>query len=94
MAGRSVPLEDIQASPRNALRAQRVDQGLGIHDRPAPDVDEIAVRTERGEHVRADEVPRPAPPGAAATRKSAHVASSMKFSEIAIGEPATAARLW
>src|SRR5262249_10338483 len=31
------PLEDIQTSPRNALCTQRVDQGLGIHDRPAPD---------------------------------------------------------
>src|SRR5262245_661262 len=50
------PLEDIQASPRYALRVQRVEQGLGIHDRPAPDVDEIAMRAERGEHVRVDEV--------------------------------------
>ena len=53
---------DIQASPRNVLRAQRVDQGLGIHDRPAPDVDEIAVRAERGEHVRVDEVLCPRAP--------------------------------
>src|SRR5512132_4129124 len=48
-------LEDIQASPRNALRSQSFDQCLCIHDRPAPDVDEIALRSERGEYVRVDE---------------------------------------
>ena len=79
------PLEDIQACPRNALRAQRVDQGLGIHHRPAPDVDEIAVRAERFEHVRVDEVPRPCAPRRGGDQEIGPRRELEETGEIAIG---------
>src|SRR5215468_7132157 len=78
-------LEDIQASPRNALRALRCDQGLGLHDRPAPDVDEIAVRSERGEHVRVDEVPRPRAPRRGGNQEIGPCREIEETGEIAVG---------
>src|SRR5262245_62652032 len=78
-------LEDIEASTRNALRPQRLDQGLGIHDRPAPDVDEIALRSERREHVRVDEVPRPRAPRRGADQEIGPRGQLDETVEIAIG---------
>ena len=74
-------LDHIQACPRKARRSQRLDQGRGLDHRPASDVDDIALRPQRREHVRVDEMAVPAPPGAAQIRQSAHVASSMRRSK-------------
>jgi hypothetical protein len=52
-------LDHIQACPHNALQSQRIDQGRCIDNRPASDVDDIAFRPERREHVRVDEISRP-----------------------------------
>ena len=52
------PSRTSRPAPADALLSQRIDQRGRIHHRAAPDVDEIAVRPERSQHFRVDEVSR------------------------------------
>jgi hypothetical protein len=36
-------LQHVQTRPCNALRSESIDQRVGIDDRPAPDIDDIAL---------------------------------------------------
>ena len=51
-------LENVERRARDAAFAQRLDQGFGVDECAARDVDEHPLRTERIEHFGVDEVMR------------------------------------
>ena len=50
-------LEDVQRGAGEVAAAQRLDQRGLVHDRPAGDVDQLAARLHRGQHLGVHQVP-------------------------------------